>query len=195
MYHKLIQCCYTVTKPSKQQHIVPSRGTEKIPASYGFGAKWERCGLQNRVETGSIPVVRVSIPIHRVTVIEVRTNMFDKFSERVANLTGSSGAFSVAIGTVVVWLLVGPLFMFSDTWQLLINTPTTVVTFLLLFVVQRTQIKANVAQKVQLTELILAIETARNSTADLDSKSLTELTEIEQNQINRVADAIQETKP
>lgn len=117
--------------------------------------------------------------------------MFEKFSEKVAKVAGGSGGFAMGLMLVVVWLCTGPIFQFSDTWQLLINTPTTVITFLMLFLIQNTQLKTSLAQKVQINELALAISNARNFVVSVDKKSLSELTEIEKQQIIRAAHMLQ----
>jgi low affinity Fe/Cu permease len=117
--------------------------------------------------------------------------MFEKLADKIATAAGSGLAFALAVTLIIIWLFVGPLFQFSDTWQLLINTPTTIVTFLLLFLVQNTQMKESLAQKVQLNEIALAIKSARNLVVSVDQKSLEELTQLEKDQILRAAQMLQ----
>jgi low affinity Fe/Cu permease len=84
------------------------------------------------------------------------------FAQRVTRWAGSSPAFGVALGIIAVWALTGPLFRFSDTWQLVINTGTTVVTFLMVFLIQRSQNKDAQAIHLKLNELVAAVEGASN---------------------------------
>jgi low affinity Fe/Cu permease len=97
---------------------------------------------------------------------------FDKFSNRVTKITGSPIAFIVALIIVIVWAVTGPVFGFSDTWQLVINTGTTIITFLMVFVIQQSQNKDTIALHLKLNELIAATETASNRL--IDSEDLTE---------------------
>jgi low affinity Fe/Cu permease len=101
--------------------------------------------------------------------------MFRRFSHRTAKLVGSPWAFILALSTIVVWALVGPLFGFSDSWQLVINTGTTIVTFLMVFLIQNTQNRDAVAMQLKLDELILALKQARNQLVDLEELSDEEL--------------------
>jgi len=81
----------------------------------------------------------------------------EAFSAAVSARTGTTRAFLLALGAVLVWVLTGPLFHFSDTWQLVINTATTVITFLMVFLIQRAQNKAAFAMTLKLNELIAAV--------------------------------------
>ena len=99
----------------------------------------------------------------------------EDLSEAVSRWTGSTPAFLVALALVVVWLASGPLFGFSDTWQLVINTGTTIATFLMVFLVQRAQNKAARAVALKLNELIAAMEGASNRLIDVESLSEDEL--------------------
>jgi low affinity Fe/Cu permease len=100
---------------------------------------------------------------------------FRKFSRRIADVVGSPWAFIVALGVIVVWLITGPVFHFSDTWQLMINTGTTVVTFLMVFVIQSSQNRDSKALHLKIDELIRAIENARTGMVDLEDKPEAEL--------------------
>ena len=99
--------------------------------------------------------------------------------ERVAGVVtrwaGSSWGFGMALGTVIVWAVTGPIFRWSDTWQLVINTGTTIVTFLMIFLVQRTQNRDGLAIQLKLNELVAAIEGASNRLIDVESLSEKEL--------------------
>ncbi|MEO8874168.1 MAG: low affinity iron permease family protein [Polyangiaceae bacterium] len=104
---------------------------------------------------------------------------FHRFSARVAAGVGSSFSFILALGVVVVWAITGPLFRFSDTWQLVINTGTTIVTFLMVFLIQNTQNRDARAMHLKVDELIRATKKARNLFLDLDTLSNVELDELE----------------
>ena len=99
----------------------------------------------------------------------------ERASRVVTTWTGSSWAFSVAVLTIVVWLVTGPLFHFSDTWQLVINTGTTVITFLMVFLIQRTQNKDSLAIHLKLNELVAAVNGASNRLIDVESLTESEL--------------------
>jgi low affinity Fe/Cu permease len=95
---------------------------------------------------------------------------------RVATIwTGSSWAFGTAVLLIVAWLATGPLFHFSDTWQLVINTGTTIVTFLMVFLIQRTQNKDALAVQLKLNELVAAVAGASNRLIDIESLNEEEL--------------------
>jgi len=100
---------------------------------------------------------------------------FEAFSKAITQFTGSTAAFGIALGVVVVWALVGPLFGFSDTWQLVINTGTTIVTFLMVFLIQRSQNKDSLAIHLKLNELVAAMQGASNRLIDVEDLSEKEL--------------------
>ena len=99
----------------------------------------------------------------------------EALSSTVTRWTGSSTAFAVAFGVVVVWALTGPLFGFSDTWQLVINTGTTIVTFLMVFLIQRAQNKDAMAIQLKLNELVAAVNGASNRLIDIEDLTEDEL--------------------
>ena len=103
---------------------------------------------------------------------------FRRFARKSAEVFGSAIAFAAAILIVLLWLLTGPAFHYSDTWQLLINTGTTIVTFLMVFLIQATQNRDSMAIHLKLDELIRSIKPARNSMIDLDQLSDQELSEL-----------------
>ena len=103
---------------------------------------------------------------------------FDRFSTQAARFTGMPGGFLAALGLIVVWLVTGPIFKFSDTWQLLINTTTTIVTFLMVFLIQSTQNRDSEAMQLKLNEIIRAIEGAHLSMMDLEDLTMEELDSI-----------------
>jgi len=94
-------------------------------------------------------------------------------------MLGSAWAFTGAVLVILVWLLTGPMFHFSDTWQLIINTATTVITFLMVFLIQNTQNREAKAMHLKLDELISAIKGARNQLVDLENLSDEELQKLE----------------
>jgi low affinity Fe/Cu permease len=93
---------------------------------------------------------------------------FERLAQRVTLWSGSTWAFILACAVVIVWLLTGPLFHFSDTWQLVINTGTTIVTFLMIFLVQRTQTKDALAIHLKLNEIVAALKGASNRMIDVE---------------------------
>ncbi len=101
--------------------------------------------------------------------------VFERFSIKVVNATGSPWAFIIALAVIVVWAITGPLFGFSDTWQLVINTGTTIVTFLMVFIIQKSQNKDSKSIQLKLNELIAATKTASNRLIDVESLSEEEL--------------------
>ena len=103
------------------------------------------------------------------------TRVLERFSGTVARWTGSGLAFGLALAVIVVWAATGPLFGFSDTWQLVINTGTTIVTFLMVFLIQRAQNKDALAIQMKLNELVAAIDGASNRLIDVEDLSEEEL--------------------
>jgi len=104
---------------------------------------------------------------------------FRKFAQLASEATGSAWAFCLAITVIVVWGITGPLFHFSDTWQLVINTGTTIITFLMVFLIQNSQNRDAKAIHLKLDELIRAMSGARDSMIDLNKLSDAELKELE----------------
>jgi low affinity Fe/Cu permease len=100
---------------------------------------------------------------------------FERFSTRVTQWTGSTSAFATACGAIIVWAALGPIFGFSDTWQLVINTSTTIVTFLMVFLIQRTQNKDSLAIQLKLNEIVAAVNGASNRLIDVEDLSEEEL--------------------
>jgi low affinity Fe/Cu permease len=104
---------------------------------------------------------------------------FHRLAYRVADSAGTARAFGAAVLVVVVWLVTGPLFGFSDSWQLVINTGTTIVTFLMVFLIQATQNRDARVLHLKLDELIRSNQSARNTLADLEHATDEELDTLE----------------
>lgn len=104
---------------------------------------------------------------------------FEKFATLITGFTGSSLAFVCAFGLIVVWAISGPLFGFSETWQLLINTGTTIVTFLMVFIIQKSQNKDALAMQIKLNELLAAHDKASNRIVGAEDMSEEELQVLE----------------
>ena len=107
-----------------------------------------------------------------------RSDRFGRFAAKSSHYLGSRWAFVAAIGVILVWAVTGPIFHFSDTWQLIINTGTTIVTFLMVFLIQNTQNRDAKAIHLKLNELIHAVDKARNRMIDVESLSDIELDEL-----------------
>jgi low affinity Fe/Cu permease len=101
--------------------------------------------------------------------------LFRRFAHKTSIIVGSPWAFITAVLVIVVWAITGPIFQFSDTWQLVINTSTTIVTFLMVFLIQNTQNRDAKAIHLKLDELIRGVEKARNRLVDLEEMSDEEL--------------------
>jgi len=101
--------------------------------------------------------------------------VMDRIAAGVTAWAGSSWGFGLALGVVLVWGITGPLFRWSDTWQLVINTGTTIVTFLMVFLIQRTQNKDGLAIQLKLNELVAAMQGASNRLIDVEDLSDQEL--------------------
>jgi len=103
---------------------------------------------------------------------------FTRFARATSHAAGHPGGFCVALGVIAIWAITGPLFGFSDTWQLIINTGTTIITFLMVFLIQNTQNRDSAAIQVKLDELIRSIEGAHLALLDLEELEDKDLTRI-----------------
>jgi low affinity Fe/Cu permease len=109
------------------------------------------------------------------------SSWFTGFAKAISRTAGRPSAFIVAVGIILVWAATGPFFNFSDTWQLAINTGTTIVTFLMVFLIQNTQNRDSEALQVKLDEIIRAMEGAHNVLMDLE--------ELEDHELDRIREA------
>jgi low affinity Fe/Cu permease len=100
---------------------------------------------------------------------------FEKSAASVTKVTGSSTAFLVAVAVILIWAVTGPIFHYSDTWQLVINTGTTIITFLMVFIIQQSQNKDSLAIQLKLNELIACEERASNRLIDVEDLTQEEL--------------------
>lgn len=124
---------------------------------------------------GAAAAAKVSVKVNN----QVVGDTFGRFAARASALLGSKWAFLVAALIIVVWGCSGPLFHYSNTWQLVINTGTTIITFLMVFLIQNTQNRDSKAINLKLDELIHAIDTAGNEMLDIESLSDEELSELQ----------------
>lgn len=100
---------------------------------------------------------------------------FERFATRVTKITGSTGAFTIAFLLVLIWGATGPLFHYSDSWQMVINTGTTIITFLMVFLIQKAQNKDSLAIQLKLNELVAAHEFASNRLVNVENMSEEEM--------------------
>jgi low affinity Fe/Cu permease len=119
--------------------------------------------------------------------------IFDRFATKITYYAGRPLTFFTALLIVIVWALVGPIFHYSDTWQLVINTGTTIITFLMVFVIQQSQNKDTVAIHLKLNELIAATKTASNRLVDVEDLTEEELILLKKFYV-RIADLAQRDK-
>jgi len=122
------------------------------------------------------------------------SHRFTKFAQATALWSGHPAAFITAVGLVIVWVVSGPIFGFSDTWQLVINTGTTIVTFMMVFLIQNTQNRDMMAVQLKLSELVLAMKGAKDEFAaveDLDDEELRALHEQLRSQADAAAQQIE----
>lgn len=109
-----------------------------------------------------------------------KKNFFEQFANWATNATGSSAAFILAVASIVLWAATGPVFQYSTTWQLIINTGTTIITFLMVFLIQKSQNKDSKALHLKLNELIAAHQGASNRMVNIE-----DITEVELDQLRK----------
>ena len=108
-------------------------------------------------------------------VLSFFSDAAERFARAITDFAGSTSAFLLAFGVIVVWAALGPVFGYSDTWQLVINTGTTIVTFLMVFLIQRTQNKDSMAIQLKVNELLAAMQGASNRLVNVEDLSEEEL--------------------
>ena len=121
-------------------------------------------------------------------------NLFRRFAHAIAEWVGSPWAFVLAVVVILGWAITGPMFNFSDTWQLVINTGTTIVTFLMVFLIQNTQNRDAVALHLKLDELIRAVKGARTRLVHLESFTDEELADL-QKEFERLSRRLERRQP
>ncbi len=121
--------------------------------------------------------------------VKYRRGPLERFSAAATRWSGSSLAFVLAVVTIVVWIATGPFFHYSDTWQLVINTGTTIVTFLMVFLIQRAQNKDSKAIQIKLNEIVAAMEGASNRLVNVEDLSEDEVAALHK-YYKRLADLI-----
>ena len=136
--------------------------------------------MQQPFKNLRVLVVRHGIDKTEKQAIVKKQDAFHKISVKIANKLGNAWAFFIAVFVILVWGITGPIFNFSDTWQLIINTGTTIVTFLMVFVIQNTQNRDGRAMQLKLDELINTSRTARSDFVDIEELSDAELDELDQ---------------
>jgi low affinity Fe/Cu permease len=127
------------------------------------------------VKVAKEPVETAPTP---ATALVTRSDRFGRFAAQSSHYLGSRWAFVAAIAVILIWAVTGPIFHFSDTWQLVINTGTTIVTFLMVFLIQNTQNRDARAIHLKLNELIHAVDKAKNRMIDVENLSDLELDEL-----------------
>jgi low affinity Fe/Cu permease len=105
----------------------------------------------------------------------IGSNTFEKFATHICKITGSTPAFIIALLIVIIWAITGPFFDFSETWQLFINTGTTIITFLMVFLIQKGQNKDSLAIQLKLNELVASNEFSSNRLVDIESMTEVEM--------------------
>lgn len=120
---------------------------------------------------------------------EQKQSLFTKFAKSTSSFTGKPATFLLAVLIILVWALSGPVFAYSDTWQLVINTGTTIITFLMVFLIQNTQNRDSAAVQLKLDELIFAIKEANNALIDVEERDEKEIERKRKEMIKLAEDA------
>lgn len=149
--------------------------------------------MSNKLKRFKVLVVRDDSATDVVQQKVSRQDSFHKLSVKISNKLGNAWAFFIAIFIILIWGLTGPIFDYSDTWQLIINTGTTIVTFLMVFVIQNTQNRDGRAMQLKLDELIKANHGARSKFVDVEDLNDSELDEL-QEQFHAIHQKIQDKK-
>jgi low affinity Fe/Cu permease len=154
---------------------------EKFPTRHGTNGPSSRCSApKNGFVRGLAMEKKKKVRSNESAAFAALDRAFDDFACAASRLAGRSFAFLAAVAIVVLWAVTGPLFDYSNTWQLVINTGTTIVTFLMVFLIQHSQNRDTLAVQLKLAELIVAMKGARNNVAaaeDLPDRELERLKE------------------
>ena len=118
-------------------------------------------------------------------------SLFERFARSASIMAGKPAAFFAAVSIILIWVATGPIFGFSDTWQLIINTGTTIVTFLMVFLLQHSQNRDTMALQVKLADLIIAIEGANNELATAEDLSQRELADLHADYARKAEQALE----
>ena len=122
-------------------------------------------------------------------MLDAPGSTFTRFAKHVARFAGKPTTFSIAAAIIIVWAFCGPVFQFNDSWQLVINTGTTIITFLMVFLIQNTQNRDSAALQIKLDEIIRAVEGAHNALLDLEELDDEQLESIRSTYERLAADA------
>jgi low affinity Fe/Cu permease len=125
--------------------------------------------------------------IHDPVPTRTHGNPVERFAYRVTQWVGSARAFTIALAVVIIWAVTGPIFHYSDTWQLVINTGTTIVTFLMVFLIQRSQNKESLAVQLKLNEIVAALQGASNRLINVENLTEDQVRELHES-YQRLAD-------
>lgn len=118
-----------------------------------------------------------------------KNSLFTRFAKWISHITGKAATFIAAAVIVIIWAITGPIFAFSDTWQLVINTGTTIITFLMVFLIQNTQNRDTEALQLKLDELIYALKEPSDKVLDLEELDDKELDEIRKGYLKKAEEA------
>ena len=132
---------------------------------------------------------RSKYSVNKKKVENKNTSFFTRFSKATAHAAGKPLTFIAAVTVIIVWAVSGPVFGFSDTWQLVINTSTTIITFLMVFLIQNTQNRDSTAVQLKLDELICALKEADNRFLDVEELDEKELEDRREEMVQLAADA------
>jgi low affinity Fe/Cu permease len=130
--------------------------------------------------------MRAALPVTNLGTSQTNpASFFARFANTTARWSGKPATFLLATAIVVIWGVTGPVFHYSDTWQLVINTGTTIITFLMVFLIQNTQNRDTMALQIKLDELILALDKARNEIVAIEEQPESVLTSVKEAEIEK----------
>jgi low affinity Fe/Cu permease len=173
-------------KPNSQRRkLVPNSRKWNCSSQAGIVRKeHERIAEMAKRQSGKGPAAAgkpATGPAADPARVNGHPGLFSRLASQTSHYAGKPLTFLIAVGVVIVWAFCGPLFGFSDTWQLVINTGTTIITFLMVFLIQNTQNRDTLALQVKLAELIIAAQGAKNDVASAEDLSEEELEQLHEN--------------